>query len=302
MKAWKDAMDRTGHNIKRAKEMIGTAAIVNSTDIDSTKNLNILDRVLGLQTRSFFLNATVTPIPANNLIFTVDTFTEGSVAGKVSELMEPKLITHTESRTTHTLYKNIGHIAISEEAKMKNLHNTMALRQDKTLRDLARLINSQIATEIETATGVGGADWGSTTGTPPDSEFNPIDDIQAVKTTIGGNGFNIDFIAAHDRPATDLLTNKFIRGRGNVGVGTEVLNTPTLTEQGIPGTIVQDQALTNTVAVVGSRDATWLGQGPTTVASYNNDVAGYEGWLAKQWWFPIIVQAGAIRKLTAISA
>jgi len=298
---WRSALENNDGSFKHAREAIAQAAIVNSTDVDATKNLGILNRVLGLQVRNFFLQNTVTPQPAPTLTFSADTFTEGSVAGKVSELMEPKLVPHTEARATQTLYKNVGHIAISEEAMMKGIHNTMALRQDKTLKDLARLINAQIATELETATGVAGADWGATSGTPPDSANNPIDDLQGILTTIEGNGSNGDYIAGHNRPITDLLTNKFIRGRGNVGIGTSVLSTNTPTESGLPS-IFKDLAMTNTVAVVGNKDAVWLGQGPTSVAAYNNDVVGYQGWLAKQWWLPYLANAGFIRKLTGISA
>ena len=241
-------------------------------------------------------------LPSPNLVFTVDTYTEGSVQEKLPELDEADLISHSESRTTKVLYKNVGHIAISEEAELKGSHPTQQLRQEKTMKDMARAINGQIATELETATDVAGSDWGATSGTPPDSSNNPIDDISGVMTTIEGNGFNVDYIAGHDRPITDLLTNKFIRGRGNVGIGTNVLGNNSVTESGLPASIVKDQALTNTIATVASKDAVWLGQGPTAVASYTNDQAGYKGWLVKQWWFPYLAQGGAIRNLTGVSA
>jgi len=300
LKAFAEAKRRAGGNVVRATKELATAGIVDSNTIDATKSLNILDRVLGLQVRDFFLMNTVTLVPSPNLVFTVDTYTEGSVQEQVPELDEPDLITHSESRATKILYKNIGHIAISEEADLKGSHPTMQLRQEKTIKDLARAINAQLATELETATGVAGADWGATSGTPPDSSNNPINDIEGVMTTIEGNGFNTEYIAAHNRPATDLTTNKFIRGRGNEGIGTNVLLSNQINEMGIPA-ILKDQALTNTVAIVGSKDATWLGQGPTAVASYINDQAGYKGWLAKQWWFPFLSQAGGIRKLTGVS-
>jgi len=290
-----------GNSVKATKEMIATAGIVDSNAIDATKSLNILDRVLGLQVRNFFLMNTVTMVPSPNLVFTIDEYTEGAVQEKVPELDEPQLISHAETRVTKILYKNIGHIAISEEAELKGIHPTMQLRQEKTIKDLARVINSQIATELATATDVVGTDWGIIGGTPPDNTFNPITDIQGVMTTIEGNGFNVDFVAGHDRPITDLLTNKFIRGRGNVGIGTNVLGNNQLAESGLPA-ITKDQALPNTTAIVASKDATWLGQGPTAVASYVNDQAGYKGWLAKQWWFPYLAQAGAIRELTGVSA
>lgn len=297
LSVWGDYKAKFGS--KEAEKRIATANIVNTQTISQTKSLNILDRILGLQVRDFFLQSVVTPIPSPQLVFTVDTYNEGSVQAKVPELEEAELISHTESRTTKTLYKNVGHIAISEEAEMMASHPTMQLRQDKTMKDLARLINSQIATEMANATDVAGSDWGAL-GTYEDSANNPINDIQGVMTTIEGNGFNVDYIAGHDRPVTDLLTNKFIRGRGNVGVGTNVLQGHNLNEAGLPP-IVKDQALPNTVAYVGSKDAVWLGQGATAVANYVNDQAGYKGWLVKQWWLPYLSQAGAIRELTGVS-
>jgi hypothetical protein len=302
MQIWNDEKAKANGNSVRASKEIATAGIVDSSTIDATKSLNILDRVLGLQVRDFFLMNTVTMVPANNLVFTIDTYAEGSVQEKVPELDSPQLISHTESRVTKVLYKNIGHIAISEEAEMKGSHATMQLRQDKTMKDMARVINAQIATELETASDVAGSDWGAVSGTPADSSNNPINDISGVMTTIEGNGFNVDYIAGHDRPITDLLTNKFIRGRGNVGIGTNVLANNAPSESGLPTNIIKDQALTNTIATVASKDAVWLGQGPTVVASYNNDQAGYKGWLVKQWWFPYLAQSGAIRNLTGISA
>jgi hypothetical protein len=301
LRIWSDL--KTKYGAVGASKKIATANIVNSQTIDQTKSLNILDRVLGLQVRDFFLQTVVTPIPSPQLVFTVDTYNDGSVQGKVPELDEAQLISHTESRSTQVLYKNIGHIAISEEADMKQSHPTMQLRQDKTMKDMARLINSQIATVLATATDVAGSDWGAVSGTPPDSANNPINDIQGAMTTIEGAGFNVDYIAGHDRPITDLLTNKFIRGRGNVGIGTDVLGKNVgITEAGIPASIVKDQALPNTTALIGSKDAVWLGQGATIVANYLNDQAGYRGWLVKQWWLPYLAQAGAVREMTGVSA
>lgn len=302
LKAYEDAKARNNGNTVRAIKSLATAGIVNSQTIDATKSLNILDRVLGLQVRDFFLMNAVTMVPSPNLVFTVDEYTEGSVQEKMPELDEAQLISHAESRVTNVLYKNVGHIAISEEADMKGIHPTQQLRQDKTMKDLARAINSQIATELETATNTtAGSDWGSISGTPPDSDFNPIADIQPAITKIEGRGFNVDFIAGHDRPLTDLSTNKFIRGRGNVGIGTNVMQANIVNETGLPQ-LLKDQALTDTLAIVASKDACWLGQGATAVASYVNDQAGYKGWIAKQWWFPYIAQQGAIEVLTGVSA
>ena len=300
---WADAVTKYGY--KDAQRMIATADIVNTQTISQTKALNILDRVLGLQTRSYFLELAVTKVPAPQLVFTVDEYIEGSVQAKVPELIESDLIEHSETRTTKTLFKNVGHIAESEEAQMMASHNTAALRQDKTIRDMARLLNSQIATEMETATDVAGNDWGALDGTYFVNTKNPSSDIQGVVTTLRGNGFNVDYMSMHDRPATDFLTNTHIRGQGGNGpaYGETVmaLNQNVVNVPGFP-TIIIDQAKTNTIATIGSKDAVWLGDGPTIVANYENVQGGYRGWMIKSWKFPYLSQAGAIRDLTGVSA
>jgi len=299
-----DAISKYGY--KEGLNHVATANIVNSTTINATKSLNILDRVLGLQTRQYLLQMTVTKVPSPELVFTVDEYTEGSAQAIVPELATPDLISHTESRTTKTLFKNVGHIAESEEATYKASHNTMALRQNKTIRDLARILNSQIATELETATDVSGSDWGARNATYGFSTNNPADDINGVVATIEGNGFDVDFLSMHTRPALDFVTNQNVKGNGIVGAAPAGISAPIWGNKvfQVPGfpTAIVDQAKTNTICTVGSKDAVWLGEGPTIVANYENVMAGYKGWLVKQWVFPYLAQSGAIRDLTGVSA
>jgi len=292
---------------KAGMEHVATANIVNSVTIDATKSLNILDRVLGLQTRSYLLESVVTKIPSPQLVFTVDEYTEGSVQTKVPELDTPDLQSHTETRTTKTLFKNVGHIAESEEAALKASHNTQALRENWTIRDLARAINAQIATELETATDVGGSDWGAVQATFGGSTNNPSNDINTVVSTIEGNGFNVDFMCMHTRPALDFVTNTWVNGTGTDRPMAQGAPSAPIWGQkrfqviGFPPAVV-DIAKTNTICTVGSMDAVWLGVGPTVIANYENVPAGYRGKIIKQWFFPYLSQAGGIRDLTSISA
>lgn len=305
MREWKHLTDKFGnaHNAyHQIKTSPSVAAIVNTTHIDQTKSLNILDQILGLQVRDFFLQNVVTPIPSNNLVFTVDRFNEGSVEAKVPEMKEPSLISHSEERVTKTLYKNIGHIAESEESRLMQLHNTMQFRQDKTIKDMGRLQNAQIGTVLETARATSGSDWGavsSASNGEPDSANNPINDIQAAITKIQGNGFNVDYLVGHDRVITDLATNKFVAGRANVGQPADLLN-QTSKIPGLPP-VLKDQALTNTIALIGNKSAAWNGKGPTVVASYDEEVVGYSGWLTKQWIYPYIAEPLGIEKITGVS-
>ncbi len=276
------------------------ATIVNTQTIDATKSQNILDRVLGLQTRNYLLQSVVTIVPAPNLVLTVDEFTEGSVQAKVPELKSPQLVTHSETRTVKTLWKNVAHLAESEEARLMGFHNTMALRQDRALRDMQRLLNDQIKTELETADATGGNNWGTLNAGTDTSTNDPTADIQPRVTAIRGNGFNVDYMAMHDKVAARLSMNSFIRGGGAQGLPGNLLG-DRFTITGLPPVTV-DQALTATIAIIGSRDAVWLGRGPTVVAAYDEDVVGYSGWMVKEWVLPYKAQNGAIQKLTGIAS
>ena len=295
--------------VKNIKQGIAVAAgIVNTQTIDSTKALNIQERVLGLQTRSFFLQNTVTKLAAPQLVFTYDEYFEGQVMAKVPEGVESDLVSHQESRTTQILYKNVGHIAETEEAQLLASHDTMGLRQDKTTRDMARLLNIQIAAILEAATNTtAGLDWGARSATTGLATNRAADDVQAAVTKIRGRGFNVDYMAMHDRVWKDFNTNSENRGLGGIG--------PTYTDNVVPTTDQQqmvnmpnygfqgiiDQALTNTLAIVASKDAVWMGDGPTVVTNYEHDTRGHRGWLIKQWVKPVIVQQGAIEEITGVS-
>lgn len=296
--------------IKNIRQGIAVAAgIVNTQTIDDTKALNIQERVLGLQTRSFFLQNTVTRLAAPQLVFTYDEFFEGQVMAKVPEGTESDLVAHTESRITQILYKNVGHIAETEEAQLLASHDTMGLRQDKTTRDMARLVNIQIAKILESAANtVTGNDWGSRSVTTGLADNRPADDVQTAVTEIEGFGFNVDYMAFHDRVWKDFNTSSENRGLGGVGPSwvdqtvpardaQKMVNMPNYGFQGII-----DQALTNTLAIIASKDAVWMGDGPTVVTNYEHDTRGYRGWMIKQWLKPVIVQENAIRQITGVSS
>ena len=295
--------------IKNIKQGIAVAAgIVNTQTIDNTKALNIQERVLGLQTRSYFLQNTVTKLAAPQLVFTYDEYFEGQVMAKVPEGTEADLASHQETRTTQLLYKNVGHIAETEEAQLLASHDTMGLRQDKTTRDMARLVNVQIAAVLESTAATAGADWGARSATTGLAINRPGDDIQTAVTKIRGAGFNVDFIAIHDRVFKDFSTNSENRGLGGIGPSYVENVTPTTDQQqmvNLPNFGLQaiiDQAMTNTLAVVASKDAVWMGDGPTVVTNYEHDTRGYRGWMIKQWLKPVVVQPLAIEVISGVSS
>lgn len=295
--------------IKNIKQGIAVAAgIVNVQTINDTKALNIQERVLGLQTRSYFLQNTVTKLAAPQLVFTYDEYFEGQVMAKVPEGVEADLVSHQETRTTQILYKNVGHIAETEEAQLLASHDTMGLRQDKTTRDMARLVNAQIATVLESTEATAGADWGARTAGTGLATNRPADDIQAAVTKIRGKGFNVDYIAMHDKVFKDFVTNSENRGLGGIGPSYVQNVTPTTDQQQMVNlpeygfSAIIDQALTNTLAIVASKDAVWMGDGPTVVTNYEHDTRGYRGWMIKQWLKPVVVQSDAIEEISGVAS
>jgi len=225
----------------------------------------------------------------------VDVATSLAGVEKVPPLVEAEIVSEAYTRVSFDLWKNVVHVAISDEARMKAAHDILALHTADAARDLARMENKQIKETAEAATAVSGADWGDTTK-------NPFDDVVGIITTIEGNGYAADFMAAHPLVWADFLSNPFVRGtlRGMAWPAGKTFPVP-----GLPGvTGYSDSALTNTICLVGSLSAPALvlGDGPTEAARYRNEPAGYTAFIIRQWLQPKLVLSGALRKLTGVHA
>lgn len=271
------------------------AGAITPTDVEDIEAVVILDELLGLQRRAYTLRNICRVVSMDMLTSRIDIATKLSAQEKVPAMVEADIDTESYTTVSFDLWKNVAHVAISDEAGKKAAHNLLQSHIQDAAGALLAAENSQIATEAEGGSNTSaGSDWGGSN--------NPYNDIMTAFNTIEGTGgFNPDVIAAHPYVWMDFFGNDYVKGqlKGEVLPGGNVFNVP-----GIPGVRgVKDYGLTNTIALVAdSRQAIIFGEGPTEAASYRNETAGYDAYIIRQWLQPQIIQEDALYRLTGVHA
>jgi hypothetical protein len=272
--------------------------LVDVSDISSVEAQVILDEVLGLARPQYRLRPVCREIRMDHLTMRVDIATSLTGQEKVPELVEAMVSAQTYTAVDFNLWKNVVHVVISDEAVKKAAHDILRLHVQDAAKELARMENKQIAEELETATAITGHDWGSSTN-------NPFDDITGVITAIEGNGYEPDFIALDPYAWSKFITNDHVKDMAEAGIAQLGATGGQFTLPGYPTiNVVVDNALTNTIAVIGDSKAPAcvLGVGPTEAAQYRNEAAGYTAYIIRQWLQPELVVSNAIRRLTGIAS
>jgi len=263
----------------------------------------VLDEVLCLARPQYRLDQCVRTVAAPSLTLKIDSGTTTSAQTKVKPLEEAIIDTVGFSRTTFDLWKNVAHVVVEDEVGKGASHDVLRINIEDAAGAIASARNTQIATELETATTAAGVDWGLMT-TPPNSDFNPFPSLCGVIKTLEGNGFEPNFMAVDPSAWCEFITNTYVRDLVQAGILTvPTSGTPKVTLPGYPTiNVVLDTALTDTVAVVGSTRATVLAEGPTEAAKYRNEPKGYTGYIIRQWLQPEIICTSGIRQLTGVTA
>ncbi len=292
-RVWRSAQTSRYH--RQASSGVYEAQMITPGDIASIEAVTILDEVLGLARPQYTLRGICRPIRMDALTARIDVATKLAGREKVPPLTEAELSAQDYTPVEFDLWKNVVHVAISDEALKKAAHDVLSLHVADAARDLARMENKQIAEALAEATDVTGADWGN-------SSNNPFDKLVEVISTIEGNGYPVDWIAAHPLAWGDFLSNPFVRGslQGVQLPAGRIFQVP-----GLPGvTGFSDSQLTSTVAYVGSSQAPALviGEGPTEAARYRDEKAGYDAYIIRQWLEPKLVIGDAVRELTGVHA
>jgi hypothetical protein len=292
-RVWRSA--ESGRYYKQAESREFEAQMITPGDISAIEAVTILDEVLGLARPQYVLRGVCRPVRMDALTARVDIATALAGKEKVPPLVEAEIVAEAYTVVDFDLWKNVVHVAISDEARKKAAHDILGLHVSDAARDLARMENKQIDEVLDGATDVAGADWGDTTK-------NPFNDIVAVMATIEGAGYPVDSIVAHPLVWGDFFGNPFVKGQlqGEVLPGGRVFSVP-----GLPGvTGYSDFACLNTSAFVLSRTAPALvlGEGPIEAALYRDEKAGYDAYIIRQWLQPKLVLSGAIRELTGVHA
>jgi len=284
-----------GKYYKQADSRVFEAQMIAPSDISAIEAVTILDEVLGLAVPQYVLRNVCRPVRMDSLTARVDIATALAGKEKVPPLVEAELSAEAYSKVDFDLWKNVVHVAISDEARKKAAHDILGLHVSDAARDLVRMENKQIDEALDGATDVAGADWGDTTK-------NPYNDIVPAMATIEGAGYPVDAIVANPLVWGDFFGNPFVKGQlqGQVMPGGRIFNLP-----GLPGVRgYSDFACLSTIAFVLSTSAPALvmGEGPTEAARYRDEKAGYDAYIIRQWLQPKLVLAAAIRELTGVHA
>jgi hypothetical protein len=269
-RVWRSAVSRRYYG--QSEPRVYEAQLIQPGDVAGIEAVTILDEVLGLASPQYVLRQVCRPVRMDSLTARVDIATKLAGQERVPPLVEAELSAQSYTTVEFDLWKNVVHIAVSDEARRKAAHDILGLHAS-----------------------VAGSDWGNAAN-------NPYEDIVGAITTIEGGGYPVDFVAADPLVWADFLSNPFVKGtmRGVQYPAGRVFPVP-----GLPGvTGYSDGALPDTVAYVGSRAAPALvfGEGPTEAARYRDEKAGYDAYVIRQWLQPELVLGDAIRELTGVHA
>ena len=302
-RVYRSAVD--GKYYKQPKSGIFEAAgVVTPGDIADIEAVTILDEVLGLARVQYKLRPLCRPVRMDSLTARIDVATALTGQEKVPALVEAEIAAQAYTDVDFDLWKNVVHVAISDEAQKKAAHDILGLHVSDAARDLARMENKQIAEELETATEKGievtYADWGAADGGV--SVTDPMLAIQESIQAIAGAGYEPDFMAMHPTIWSKFITNTWIRELVDSGILRLAPSGGNFTLPGWPTIeIFVDWSLTETPTgsvgpIVGSRSAPAmvLGEGPTEAAKYQNEKAGYDAYIIRQWLEPSLVLDAAI--------
>jgi hypothetical protein len=279
-----------------------SAGTITSNDFSAINVVNVLSELLGTQWRVHTLEQAVWVVPTPSLHLDIDTYVKFTAQQDVPEGAYSPTAKGNFSRQSMDLGKDVANLAFTDEVLMRPYdHNIYQSHVQNAVQDLKRIKAKKIATELETATDVSGADWGAFSGGY--SSNKPLDDIGGVVDTVEANDGTVDVITTADRAYRDFISNTWVKGNMGVTPGTAFGPRVIDSIQGLNGfTWYIDQELTNTIATVYDRNAIILAQGPVRTAQYRDELHGVDGYITRDWNAVKIVNSGWIRNITGISA
>lgn len=259
-----------------------------------------IQEVLGLARPLYRLRDLCTTVGMPRLVARLRLATDYTGQEKVPELVEADIKSQAYSVVDFNLWKNVVHVALSKEAELKTDADVLALHIKSAARELARMENSQIATEIE-ADGTAGPtsyDWSAKTSGV--SDHDPMTDIMNGVEPIHVAGFEAKIIAFNFQQYADLIANTHV---------TSLLERGTILKTGkLPAIvglqIITDENITDDHVYLVDPDAPAiiLGEGPEMAVSYGQDSPKfYQGYAIAKFIEPQVAVANGLRVLTCSS-
>jgi len=298
-RVWRSSF--TGQYYSQPSSRVFEAQIIQPGDISAIEAVTVLDEVLGLARPQYRLRQVCRLVRMDNLRARVPIVTKLTGQEKVPPLVEAEISAEAYSDVDFDLWKNVVHVALSDEAVKQAAQDILALHVADAARDLARMENKQIAVELPSATdqAAGGA-WDAMTGGVSDND--PFDDLLTAFTALEGNGYPASWAAMHPKVWNAFITNTFVRDLVRAGIATITAVGGQFTVPGYPTVkVCVDHAATpDTSCYVLSSEAPALvlGEGPTEAARYRDEKAGYDAYIIRQWLQPQLVLSDAIREIT----
>lgn len=277
---------------------IKSAGIGHTADYSAIDIVNVANEVVNTELRPFALEMAVKTVAVPNLQIDVDAWTRFTGDKNIGEGVPPVFKLGSTARTNFDLPKHGSAIGLTFEAQARAVHDVYRLNVENAITDLKRIKSNLIATELETASDVGGADWAT------DSN-NPYDNIGTVSDTIYGNNGTVNAIASHDRVFRDFVSNDNYKGTGERASHEGPFSTARVVDniRGLEGiTWYIDNEKTNTIATVYEKEAVWKMQGPVRTAVWRDEAADVDMFRIFDFMLCEIIIAGRIRDLTGVSA
>jgi len=277
------------------------AAVGQAADFTAIDVVNVLAQMVNIELRNFVLDQALTTIGTPQLNLRIDTWTRFVNSQGVPEGIAPMTRRPSVARTSFDLTKDVGHVAFTDEAQLRAVHDIFRQAIDTAVTDMKRIRSNKIATELETATGVSGGNW-STITTGDHNDTKPQDNLGTVADTVFANNGQANVITSHDKVWRAFLTSFWVKGllqaipMPDLSLAKVITNVPAM-----PGmTWYIDNEHTNTLATLFDKGAVYLMDGPKRTAQYRMEQEGIDGYVYRDWNLPRIVIGGRIRKITGV--
>ncbi len=268
------------------------------TDVSTIESKVVLEELLGLMRPDYTLEQAVTVVNTPELVLEVDTETVGSGHADVQPLEESVIRNKTFSRKHMECALNEAHIVVEDRAAMKASHDLLRLNITDCAREIAKMRNADINTEMLTDDDVDGLNWTDS----DDLTDSPLIDITTGIKTVMCNGYKPDYVALNPIDWNYFLNHEAVQMMAMSGI-LNMGQTPTLSVPGYPSVkILIDCAVTYNHCFVGSKRAIILAQGPTESVRYRHEPKRYTGFIIRDYVDVEIVVPGAIVDITPIES
>ncbi len=301
---WKNIAAEYDARVKHAgaNPMMRSAAVGTDSDFAAIDVVNVMATMVNTELRQFVLERALPVIGTPQLTINVDTYTRFTAETGVPEGVMPTTKRGGATRVLFNLTKDVSTIAMTDESQLRLVHDMWRQQIDNATTDFKRIKANKIATLLETATAVSGADW--TLFTTDHNTNSPFKDVGSTADTITANNGNATVLTSHDKAWRSYSQSTFVKGvlqaipLPSIGQAKVITDVP-----GMPGyNWYTDNEHTNTILMIFDPSAVAMFQGPVKTEQYRLSREGIDGYVYRDWNLPAILVPGRVRKITGVTS